>query len=85
MRTICSPLITLNKNVSCCYLAHLCFSCTDAKDRLDRASKTLVNVKAGIEHLADKLQHLKAVRTSTLWSSIIRNKDGNSHAVNPLL
>ncbi|XP_015775617.1 PREDICTED: coiled-coil domain-containing protein 151-like [Acropora digitifera] len=42
------------------HLAHLCFSCTDAKDRLDRASKTLVNVKAGIEHLADKLQHLKA-------------------------
>lgn len=35
-------------------------NCTDAKDRLDRASKTLVNVKAGIEHLADKLQHLKA-------------------------
>lgn len=35
-------------------------SCAEAKDRLDRANKTLVNVKAGIEHLADKLQHLKA-------------------------
>lgn len=34
--------------------------CADAKDRQDRANKTLVNVKAGIEHLADKLQHLKA-------------------------
>ena len=39
------------------------FSCADSKDRQDRANKTLVNVKAGIEHLADKLQHLKAVRT----------------------
>ena len=38
------------------------FSCSDAQDRQDRANKTLVNVKAGIEHLADKLQHLKAVR-----------------------
>lgn len=34
--------------------------CLDAKDRQERANKTLVNVKAGIEHLADKLQHLKA-------------------------
>lgn len=34
--------------------------CSDAKDRQERANKTLVNVKAGIEHLADKLQHLKA-------------------------
>lgn len=38
------------------------FSCADAQDRQDRANKTLLNVKAGIEHLADKLQHLKAVR-----------------------
>lgn len=35
----------------------------EAKDRLERANKTLVNVKAGIEHLADKLQHVEAVRT----------------------
>lgn len=32
----------------------------EAKDRQERANKILVNVKAGIEHLADKLQHLKA-------------------------
>ena len=38
-------------------------SCADSQDRQDRANKTLVNVKAGIEHLANKLQHLKAVRT----------------------
>ena len=45
-------------------------SCADAKDRQDRANKTLVNVKAGIEHLADKLQHLKAVRTRQLTEKI---------------
>ena len=46
-----------------CGLFHL-ISCSDAKDRQERANKTLVNVKAGIEHLADKLQHLKAVGIS---------------------
>lgn len=39
------------------------FRNAEAKDRQERANKILVNVKAGIEHLADKLQHLKAVRT----------------------
>lgn len=29
--------------------------------KLRRASKVLVSVKAGVEHLAEKLQHLKAV------------------------
>ena len=33
----------------------------DADERLQRASRTLVQVKAGVEHLADKLHHLKAV------------------------
>ena len=33
----------------------------DSQDKLDRSSKILVNVKSGVEHLADKLQHLKAV------------------------
>ena len=32
----------------------------DSRTRQERASKTLINVKAGVEHLADKLQHLKA-------------------------
>lgn len=32
----------------------------DADEKLQRASRTLVQVKAGIEHLADKLHHLKA-------------------------
>ena len=41
----------------------LVFRNAEAKDRQERANKILVNVKAGIEHLADKLQHLKAVRT----------------------
>lgn len=32
----------------------------DGKGKTDKASKILVNVKAGVEHLADKLQHIKA-------------------------
>ena len=48
-------------NIIVCYC--FVYSCADSQDRQDRANKTLVNVKAGIEHLADKLQHLKAVRT----------------------
>jgi len=34
----------------------------EAAERLERASHVLVSVKAGVEHLADKLQHLKVVR-----------------------
>ncbi|XP_041369363.1 outer dynein arm-docking complex subunit 3-like [Gigantopelta aegis] len=34
--------------------------CDDADRRLQRACKILVQVKAGVEHLADKLHHLKA-------------------------
>ena len=37
------------------------FRLEDSRFRQERASKTLINVKAGVEHLADKLQHLKAV------------------------
>ena len=36
------------------------FRSQDAKQRQERSSRILVDVKAGIEHLADKLQHLKA-------------------------
>lgn len=32
----------------------------EGQGKTDRASKILVNVKAGVEHLADKLQHIKA-------------------------
>lgn len=35
--------------------------CAESEQRQTHVSRTLVNVKAGIEHLADKLQHLKAV------------------------
>lgn len=34
--------------------------CEESKKRQDRSSRILVDVKAGIEHLADKLQYLKA-------------------------
>lgn len=33
----------------------------DNEDKLQRGSKILVDVKAGVEHLGDKLYHLKAV------------------------
>ena len=38
----------------------------ESRVRQERASKVLINVKAGVEHLADKLQHLKAVSTVRL-------------------
>ncbi len=34
--------------------------CEESKQRQERSSRILVDVKAGIEHLADKLQYLKA-------------------------
>lgn len=40
----------------------------DGQGKTDRASKILVNVKAGVEHLADKLQHIKAVSMMFLSS-----------------
>ena len=55
--------------VCCCFV----YSCADSQDRQDRANKTLVNVKAGIEHLADKLQHLKAVRTYHVPTRLLQN------------
>ena len=33
----------------------------ESSEKLERASHVLVSVKAGVEHLADKLQHLKIV------------------------
>lgn len=42
------------------------YRCDESNERQERTSRTLVNVKSGIEHLADKLQHLKAVKTATL-------------------
>jgi len=33
----------------------------DSAEKLERASNVLVSVKAGVEHLADKLLHLKIV------------------------
>merc|ERR1712136_519854 len=35
----------------------------EAADKLERASHVLVSVKAGVEHLADKLQHLKTMKS----------------------
>lgn len=42
------------------------FSCEEAEARADQAAKLMTTVKAGVEHLAEKLQHLKAVCTDDL-------------------
>jgi hypothetical protein len=34
---------------------------SEASERLEKSSQLLVRLKAGVEHLSDKLQHLKAV------------------------
>ena len=38
----------------------------NADEKLQRSSKILVSVKAGVEHLSDKLYNLKAVSISTV-------------------
>lgn len=39
--------------------------CDKAKERLDWLVKTLSTVRAGVEHLADKLQHITLVNTTS--------------------
>ena len=39
---------------------HFVHRCEESKQRKERSSRILVDVKAGIEHLAGKLQYLKA-------------------------
>lgn len=44
---------------------------SDADERLQRSSHILLQVKAGVEHLSQKLHHLKAVSSLNLafqWS-----------------
>ena len=38
----------------------LFFRCREANARQEATSRILVDIKAGVEHLSDKLQHLKA-------------------------
>ena len=35
--------------------------CEDSSDRLDKSSKILISATAGVDHLAEKLKHLKTV------------------------
>lgn len=35
--------------------------CKESKEKADRASKLLSQVKNGVDHLSEKLQHIKAV------------------------
>lgn len=36
--------------------------CSESEEKADRTSKLLAKVKNGVEHLSEKLQHMKAVR-----------------------
>lgn len=40
----------------------------DSEDKLERNSRIMVSVKGGVEHLADKLHHLKAVSALSMNS-----------------
>lgn len=43
---------------------------SNAEDNLNRNSNIMVSVKAGVEHLADKLHHLKAVSPKYITSKL---------------
>ncbi|XP_025111800.1 coiled-coil domain-containing protein 151-like [Pomacea canaliculata] len=47
----------------------------DADEKLQRASRILVQVKAGVEHLADKLHHLKANKGHVPTAQIAPSSD----------
>ena len=36
--------------------------CSESEEKANRASNLLAKVKNGVEHLSEKLQHIKAVR-----------------------
>ena len=36
--------------------------CSESEDKANHTSKLLAKVKNGVEHLSEKLQHIKAVR-----------------------
>lgn len=48
---------------------------TDVRTRQEHSSRILVDVKAGVEHLADKLQHLKAPKGQVPQAQINPNSD----------
>lgn len=39
------------------------YRCEESKVRADQTSKLLAQVKNGVQHLSEKLQHIKMVRT----------------------
>lgn len=46
--------------------------CDAAKEHLDGLVKTLNTVRAGVEHLADKLQHISLVKTTIIRKQCCR-------------
>lgn len=47
----------------------------ESNEKLERASQVLVSVKAGVEHLADKLQHLKTVKSHVPTANLSPTSD----------
>lgn len=43
--------------------------CSESEEKANRTSKLLAKVKNGVEHLSEKLQHIKAVNLITLYHS----------------
>ena len=44
---------------------------SESEDKANRTSKLLAKVKNGVEHLSEKLQHIKAVSLNTMEYSFI--------------
>jgi len=47
----------------------------ESSEKLERASQVLVSVKAGVEHLADKLQHLKTTKSHVPTANLSPTSD----------
>lgn len=43
--------------------------CSESEEKANRTSKLLAKVKNGVEHLSEKLQHMKTVRWHLVASS----------------
>lgn len=45
----------------------------EAQEHLERASKILIDVKTGVEHLTEKLKIFKAVSMNSVYRSLLPN------------
>lgn len=44
--------------------------CDKAQTKVEKSSKILVDAKSGVDHLTEKLKHLKVVRTLSSLSNV---------------